>query len=225
MTIENIVFAAIPTRKQFVNMTSMRFSKLEVLGFCGSYYYKKQIRHLWWCRCDCGKIVKVRGDHLKSGNTTSCDCRQREIVTKLHTKHGHCRGYKATAIYAVWRAMIDRCYNPNDAGFIYYGARGIAVCDRWRESVVNFVDDMGERPEDGTIDRIDNNGPYCKENCRWVTQQEQMKNTRQNHYVTYQGETLCLKEWSRRFKIPYTTLRHRIIKCWPLDKAFVSNNT
>jgi hypothetical protein len=114
--------------------------------------------------------------------------------------------------------MRQRCRNSNDRN---YGSRGITVCDRWLHSFENFLADMGPRPgPDYSIDRIDNNGPYSPDNCRWTTVVVQQNNTRRNHYVTYDGETHTVKEWARLKGIPYARLFARLRYDLPLDEVF-----
>ncbi len=107
-------------------------------------------------------------------------------------------GLSKTATYRVWADMKTRCYNPNRHQFKYYGERGITVCERWLNCFENFLLDMGEKPEGLTIDRIDNNGDYSPDNCRWVSQKAQCNNRRTNKTITFQNETLTYAQWSVR---------------------------
>jgi hypothetical protein len=120
--------------------------------------------------------------------------------------------------------MKKRCYNPKASNYKDYGGRGITICPRWRESFVAFLEDMGPRPSDKhSIDRIDNNGPYCPENCRWATLQQQRNNRRPVTNITFQGETLSLLQWARRLNMNYDTLRYRIKrKNWPVEIAMTT---
>jgi len=148
-----------------------RFSKLVVVKDSGKRPHKKI---LWECRCDCGNIIYVVSGDLNFGRSKSCGCLRNDIIIKRSTPHGYRNHY----LYNTWNNMIQRCYNPNNTNYKYYGARGIAVCRRWRNSVANFVKDVGNKPKDTSIDRINNNGPYGKWNCRWTTQYEQVHNRR-----------------------------------------------
>lgn len=131
-----------------------------------------------------------------------------------------------TPEYRVWCAMKTRCYNPNAGNYQFYGGRGIVVCDRWRESFLNFLDDMGKKPfPSASIDRYpDADGPYSPENCRWASKKQQSQNSRKARMITYEGETLCVLDWAKRLGITHSTLRVRLDN-WTIEKALTAPAT
>jgi len=135
----------------------------------------RQEKAQWLCRCDCGNETIVPLAYLRKGATKSCGCFRRQLIGDRLRTHGLTR----TPTWTTWRAMKARCSNPQTNGFHNYGGRGICVCDRWSK-FENFVADMGERPSlDFSIDRLDTNGNYTPENCRWATIKQQRRNKRQ----------------------------------------------
>lgn len=137
----------------------------------------------WCCKCDCGKIFTVKGNHLRSGNTKSCGCYQNSLIKNVNYSHGHSSGhgskYGKTKTYNAWRSMKSRCYNKNVDSYPIYGGKGIKVCSRWKNSFENFLEDMGEPPDSkSSLDRIDGSKDYSPENCRWATATQQVINRR-----------------------------------------------
>ncbi len=131
---------------------------------------------------------------------------------------------KSIPEYGVWRQMNNRCYNVRQSKFPRYGGRGITVCDRWRTSFIAFLDDMGHRPSPKhTLDRIDNDGNYEPGNCRWTTQRAQQNNRRDNHFITFNGETRSLSEWTRHLGFPVGVISQRLCKLgWDAAKALTT---
>ena len=133
-------------------------------------------------------------------------------------KHGHNSPTNRSPTYVSWHAMRQRCQNPNQRGFPNYGGRGITVCERWQGFVL-FLEDMGVRPDNTSIDRIDTNGNYEPSNCRWSTPKAQMQNMRKNRIVEYYGESVTLQELADRLSIDRYTLRRRILDMkWPQER-------
>jgi hypothetical protein len=178
-----------------------------VIGETVSKVVKGKIRYRVPVRCSCGKEWIVEKHHLKV--ITSCGCKR--------IRHGQsCNngGRKRTKTYQTWEGLHGRCYNENCTAYHRYGGRGIKVCDRWRNSFESFLEDMGERPEGMTLDRIDNNLGYSKENCRWATLHTQSRNTRRNVWITIEGVTKCVTDWAIELGIKPDTIFTRLRRGW-----------
>lgn len=185
---------------------SDRYGKLLIIG----EMHRREGRTWVMCACDCGVLKDIRADHLKSGNSTSCGC---DRLVKLKDKI-KIHGDSGSREHFSWCSMKRRCTNPSDAGYMNYGGRGIKVCERWME-FSNFIDDMGRAPSvEYTIDRIDNDGDYCPENCRWATKMQQARNRRNNKIVEIDGVKKTLEEWSRGSPITYQGIRYRLLVGW-----------
>ncbi len=177
---------------------------------------KKDLRV--WCKCECGKEIDVFLSNLKSGHTKSCGCLQAERRSESHTTHG---GYKnKEPLMGVWRNMLQRCSDPGAKHYSSYGGRGIRVL--WK-SYEEFRRDMLDAYSPGlTIERKDNDGHYCKENCCWATPQEQNLNTSRTRWVKFRGAAMPLKLWSRLFGIGYSTLAARLSRGWDAESAMTT---
>ena len=155
------------TDRKVKDMTGLKFYRLLVVSHAGKKNATSR-SHYWNVVCDCGNSLTVNGSNLRSGDTKSCGCLQREIAraagdrTRTHSM-------SKTSIYSIWDSMIQRCHNQNRKDFPHYGGRGIEVCARWRESFDDFLSDMGHRPEGMSIDRIDWDKGYEPSNCRWAS--------------------------------------------------------
>jgi hypothetical protein len=156
-----------------LNLTAQVFGKLTAVEPTGA---RSSSGLVWRCLCACGAGTEVSVGKLRSGNTTSCGCARREANAKRAT-HANTIRNTLSPTYMSWKAMRARCNNPNAQFYYSYGARGVRVCERW-DSFAAFLEDMGERPEGRTLDRIDVNGDYEPNNCRWATPVQQRANRR-----------------------------------------------
>lgn len=194
---------------KFIDLTGQKFGRLTVIA---NTELNNQNRAMWLCRCSCGKEKVIRSDALVSGWTKSCSCLQKESARKgNHKTHGHTTGRQQTSVYMRWVRMVQRCTNPNDKAYKHYGGRGIKVCDRWLESFENFLADMRDRPTpQHSIDRIDNNGDYTPDNCRWATWKEQANNKRTNIKLAFGAETKTIGQWADYLGLKYTKLYYNL---------------
>ncbi len=171
---------------------------------------------LYRCLCECGKEAKTTFSKLNSGHTQSCGCLKEEVLLARNVKHG----MRHTPTYAVYVVMKQRCTNPKDRSYCNYGERGINVSEKWLESFENFFADMGEAPKGKSLERLNNEIGYCKENCAWVGRKQQARNTRRNRYLEFQGETKTLAEWAEILEVNADVVRGRIDRSgWSVEKA------
>lgn len=194
-------------RKPMEDLTNRKFGDRIILGFA----YKKSHYYYWFCKCKCGKIVPSTRQSIMGSKTCGC------------SKYTHKMSY--TRFYKVYRKIIERCTDKNHKFYHNYGGRGIKII--WKD-FLEFKQDMfasykkhvkkyGERQTQ--IDRVDNNGNYCKENCRWATTKEQVFNRRNTRFITFNGKKKTVDSWSKELGIKYTTLLRRINKKWSLEDA------
>lgn len=196
-------------------MEGQRFGMLTVVESAGK---NKHRMALWKCKCDCGGVIILQRGSLISGNTKTCGCKTND----LKSTHGHKRNvpgakYRGSKTYVCWAAMKSRCSNPRHKNWKDYGGRGIKVCEEWMQ-FENFLNDMGERPDGMTIERLDNNLGYCKSNCRWVRNETQQMNRRNNLRITIKGETKIASEWARVAGINKETFLRRVHAGWPSEQ-------
>lgn len=192
-------------RRKHMDLTGQRFGKLVVI----KEVERNKYGHIQWlCKCDCGNTVISSTCTLRTGGRKSCGCIQPR----------YCAQNKR--LYGVWCGMLSRCENPNTKSYKDYGARGIAVCSEWH-TFKNFLDwaiSSGYDPEapfgEYTLDRVDTNGNYCPENCRWVSYKQQARNNRHNHLVTIDGETMPLVAAAEKYGISINTVKMRIRNGW-----------
>lgn len=191
------------------DLAGKRFGRLTVIRFLELDERENKTR-AWLCKCDCGSLVQVNANKLKTGHTRSCGCLVNEHIGNLNKKYE----FSNKRLYSVYAAMIDRCYEPKTKRYKHYGGRGIKVCDEWLESYDVFAQwayENGYAPlakqGECTLDRVDVNGNYEPNNCRWITNAEQQLNRRNNHLITYNGKTQTVKEWGIELGIPDRKLR------------------
>lgn len=204
---------------QFIDITGHRFSRLVAIKLLPER--SPQGRTLWECKCDCGKTVAVSSNALRRGNTQSCGCLARSLTASRSTKHGKANSPE----YAIWAAMRNRCTNPNDRNYKNYGGRGITLCERW-QAFPSFYADMGSRPSSRhSIERLDNNGHYSPDNCKWATVEEQQLNRRTARLLTFKGETCNLAIWAKRTGLSVTCILHRLNAGWTVARALTEPST
>ena len=195
----------------FDDLTGKKFGRLTVIErapskYCGAKKIKPVT--MWKCVCECGKETVVSRSSLIGGTTVSCGCKVR--------KHGYANKER---LYETWKNMRRRCEDPFNKRFEQYGGKGIRVCKEWDDYLVfrEWAMNNGYN-DDLTIDRIDVDGDYCPENCRWATKIQQMNNTTRNHYIEYHGEVRTVAEWSRHFGMPYVAFNSRVCHGWSIDR-------
>lgn len=197
----------------FNDLRGNKFGKLTPLEIVGRSNSRKM---LWLCKCDCGNKCVVLGNSLTSGNTKSCGC----------SRYGNNKKYGSTKahgqrLYNIWCGIKDRCYNKNSNAYVYYGYKGVIMCEEWLNDFCAFRDWALQNgyKDSLTIDRIDVNGNYEPLNCRWATMKEQANNRTNSHYLTFEGKTMTISEWAKELNIKQSIVRQRIWKGWTTDRA------
>ena len=176
-------------------------------------------KRMIYCLCDCGNYKSVRLDSLKNGSIKSCGCLHKKVLSELFTTHG----VSHTDEHKTWNRMKKRCYDDSDISFARYGGRNINVCDEWLNSFDKFLEDMGTRPsKQHSIDRIDNNLGYSKENCKWSTAKEQANNKENNRIIEHNGLSMTISQWGDRVNINTHTLYSRIKNGWDIEKSLTT---
>jgi hypothetical protein len=167
-------------------------------------------RHYWLCKCECGTEKSVYAYSLLRGRSTSCGCFMSEWIASKNYRHGAAlAGSMRSRTYNIWANVKSRCQNPNHHKYPSYGGRGIEMCQRW-QTFENFRADMGEAPDGHSIDRIDNEKGYTPDNCRWAGRIAQANNTRANRFITIDGRTQTLAQWSRESGVQPQTIARRL---------------
>ena len=207
-----------------LDLTGQRVGRLTVVEACENYVSKTGRKYsAWLCRCDCGNYKKVLTINIRQKTVRSCGCLAKKVhsqsvqkAIKASTKHGD----TGSRLYQIWAAMKRRCYNPNTAYYEIYGGRGVTVCESWQNYVpfkewaysVGYTDTL-------TLDRIDCDGDYTPNNCRWISIQEQQRNRRNNRRYEYNGNYYTVQEIAAMTGLKPRTVQGRIEQGWPIEKV------
>lgn len=196
------------------DLTGQKFERLTVVREAGRTDQKQK---LWLCQCECGNFYTTTTAKLNGGIVKSCGCLRKDILINRNFKHGKTK----TKLFQTWKNIKERCTNKNCKNFKHYGARGISICEEWRDFQNFYEWAMSHGYKDNlSIDRIDNDGDYSPENCRWATNKIQQRNKRNNRILTYNGESHALAEWAEISGINAKTLKSRIDDYqWTIEKA------
>lgn len=168
----------------------------------------------WRCQCICGNDVIVLAGALNHGTTRSCGCYQKERASQANSRHGK----SGTRTHNAWSEMHERCRNVNSKNWVDYGGRGITVSTEWL-NFIQFYNDMGDVPIGMSLERIDVNGGYCKDNCCWATPKQQARNRRSSRFLYHDGLNLTIAEWSEMLGIGPSTISARIKRGWSVERA------
>lgn len=204
-------------KPEIKDLTNQRFGRL----IAKKRVNKPRERGRWLCICDCGEEKEVMQTHLITGKIRSCGCLFSENVHNYAKTHGCSKD----RLYNIWQGMKERCFNSNSSQYYLYGARGIVVCDEWKNSFTVFKEWALNNGYNSqlTIDRIENDKGYSSSNCRWVSYKVQNRNKRTNIQITYNGKTQCLTEWAEEINISPKLLNARINKLgWSIEKALTT---
>lgn len=202
--------------KPLIDMTGQRFGRLMVLGRESFRSGKTK----WQCQCDCGQSTVVIGQLLRNGKTRSCGCLRADRAAKTATKHGGYVNRKPTRTMRIWKNMIQRTCNPNCPMYTRYGGAGISVCETW-QTFEGFVADMGEAPNNLTLDRVDNNKGYSPDNCRWTTYAEQNRNKSNTKLLTLNGKTQVAADWIAELGLTDAQVYKRIKRGWSDEEVLL----
>jgi hypothetical protein len=202
------------------DITGEKFGRLTAIKFS----HKNKNKLYWLFKCDCGNEKIVEKSKAISGHTKSCGCYSREKTSVVNSTHSMSK----TRFYRIYRGIINRCYLSNWHCYEKYGANGITVCDRWLESFENFRDDMYESylkhvekfgEKNTSIDRINSDGNYEPDNCRWETLERQANNIKTNVFLEYNGQKKTIRDWEKHYNINSGTLWARLKNGWSIEKS------
>ena len=197
----------------FIDRTGIQYGRLLVIKEVD----KKDNKVVWECLCDCGNTTYVKSEDLTKG-TKSCGCLQKEKTSKAKFVHG----LKGTSEHHAWSNMKRRCYDKTNNRYATYGGRGIKVCDRWlgKHGFLNFLTDMGKKPLSAlTLERRNNDGDYCPENCYWANQKVQARNKTTSRIIKYNGESRILEEWGEITGFGKKVIWQRLNLGWSVEDA------
>lgn len=195
-----------------LNLSGQKFGRLSVLSMTAS----RDGMSVWNCLCECGQSADILGKSLVRGNTKSCGCLRREQLVERNTTHG----MSEHSAFECWIGMRKRCFNVASSDYADYGGRGILPSPEW-EFFATFWKDMGPTWKAGlTLDRIDVNGPYSKENCRWATRLDQANNKRNNRFLDTPNGRMTFAQAVRFYGLTKTALWHRIRRGWSTERLF-----
>ena len=219
---KNIKYVDLGTRMNLVGDT---YGLLEVKEYIGTD--PQCIAH-YICKCECGQYLIIPHNHLRSGHTSSCGCEMKRINAQMRRNETF-HGMWKSRIYNIHAKMISRCYNKKSVSYPNYGGRGIYICDEWMErdasghriGFINFYNWAIKNgyTDDLSIDRIDVDGPYCPENCRWVDPKVQNNNRRNTVFLEYRGYNFPISIWSEITGLEYQIIEKRLSSGWPIEKC------
>jgi hypothetical protein len=196
-----------------IDMVGQKYGRLTVIEMAG---HNKHKQRQWRCVCDCGTSVEKSGSDIRSGNTLSCGCLHKELLSAASKTHGMSK----MPIWSIHRAMMDRCYLTTSHAYNCYGGRGITVCERW-QTFENFFADMGNKPTGMSLEREDNNGGYNPENVQWATAKDQANNRRSSRWIEFRGETKTLAQWCEVLGLKVGTVWARLSRDgYSVEEAF-----
>lgn len=225
--LKTIVNTQYPKNPNFKNHVGEKIGRLTITRYVGE---NAKGTKFYECKCDCGNIKIIRWTSLVTGNTTSCGCYHQETMEKLLTTHGLSfdENHNRPRLYSIYYDMKTRCYNKNTSHYHIYGGKGIKICDEWLnpktgfKSFYDWAISNGYR-DDLTIDRIDSNGNYCPENCRWATYEEQANNIEKNIYITSGYCTFTMSIWAKILKVNNHRIRNLLLKLFNDSYGDINN--
>lgn len=206
----------------FIDLTGKTYNCWTVLSFDNEHSTRDHKR--WICKCKCGIVRSVDRANLVNGISKSCGCYSRERARNRRNAHHESK----TRLYKVWVNMRKRCRNPHDKSYLRYGGRGIKVCDEWNDYLVFKAWAMSTGYDESaaygecTLDRINVNGGYSPDNCRWISTAQQSYNRRSNHRITYNGETLTIREWEEKLHLRKGIVSSRLHRGWNEIRALTT---